>query len=110
LQHGALSAAGCFHTWTDSASGEMTDRPELLGVMDALRSGDTLVVWRLDRLGRSLPHLIETVRDLAVQGVGFQSLQEAIDTTTPGGRLVFHILSTLASFTIWAHRVSDQDI
>ena len=62
LQHDALGAAGCFRTWTDTASGALTDRPELLAVMDAVRPGDTLVVWRLDRLGRSLPHLIETVR------------------------------------------------
>jgi len=98
LQHDALSAAGCFRTWTDTASGALTDRPELAGVMDALRAGDTLVVWRLDRLGRSLPHLIETVRGLAVRGVGFRSLQEAIDTTTPGGRLVFHVFGSLAEF------------
>jgi len=98
LQHDALSAAGCFRTWTDTASGAVTDRPELAGVMDALRAGDTLVVWRLDRLGRSLPHLIETIRDLAVRGIGFRSLQEAIDTTTPGGRLVFHIFGSLTEF------------
>jgi DNA invertase Pin-like site-specific DNA recombinase len=98
LQHDALSAAGCFRTWTDTASGSLTDRPELVAVMDALRPGDTLVVWRLDRLGRSLPHLIETVRDLAARGVGFRSLQETIDTTTPGGRLVFHIFGSLAEF------------
>ena len=98
LQHDALSTAGCFRTWTDTASGAVTDRPELGAVMDALRPGDTLVVWRLDRLGRSLPHLIETVRGLAARGVGFRSLQEAIDTTTPGGRLVFHVFGSLAEF------------
>jgi DNA invertase Pin-like site-specific DNA recombinase len=98
LQHDALSAAGCFRSWTDTASGSLTDRPELAAVMDALRPGDTLVVWRLDRLGRSLPHLIETVRGLAERGIGFRSLQEAIDTTTPGGRLVFHIFGSLAEF------------
>jgi DNA invertase Pin-like site-specific DNA recombinase len=98
LQHDALSAAGCFRSWTDTASGSLTDRPELGAVMDALRPGDTLVVWRLDRLGRSLPHLIETVRGLAERGIGFRSLQEAIDTTTPGGRLVFHIFGSLAEF------------
>ncbi len=68
LQHDALSAAGCFLAWTDTASGALTDRPELAAVMDALRQGDTLVVWRLDRLGRSLPHLIATVRDLGRGG------------------------------------------
>ncbi len=98
LQHDALSAAGCFRSWTDTASGAVTDRPELAAVMDALRPGDTLVVWRLDRLGRSLPHLIETVRGLADRGIGFRSLQENIDTTTPGGRLVFHIFGSLAEF------------
>jgi DNA invertase Pin-like site-specific DNA recombinase len=98
LQHDALRAAGCFRSWTDTASGSLTDRPELVAVMDALRPGDTLVVWRLDRLGRSLPHLIETVRGLAERGIGFRSLQEAIDTTTPGGRLVFHIFGSLAEF------------
>ncbi len=98
LQHDALSAAGCFRSWTDTASGAVTDRPELANLMDALRPGDTLVVWRLDRLGRSLPHLIETVRGLAERGIGFRSLQESIDTTTPGGRLVFHIFGSLAEF------------
>jgi len=98
LQHDALSVAGCFRTWTDTASGAATDRPELAGVMDALRPGDILVVWRLDRLGRSLPHLIETIRGLAARGIGFRSLQEAIDTTTPGGRLVFHVFGSLAEF------------
>ena len=98
LQHDALSAAGCFRSWTDTASGALADRPELVAVMDALRPGDTLVVWRLDRLGRSLPHLIDTVRGLADRGIGFRSLQETIDTTTPGGRLVFHIFGSLADF------------
>jgi len=92
LQYDALSAAGCWRTWTDTASGAKTDRPQLAEVMASLRPGDTLVVWRLDRLGRSLPHLVETVRQLEEHGVGFKSLQEAIDTTTPGGRLVFHIV------------------
>ncbi len=68
--------------------------------MAALRPGDTLVVWRLDRLGRSLPHLIETVRGLEGRGVGFRSLQESIDTTTPGGRLVFQIFGSLAEFSV----------
>jgi len=66
----------------------------------SLRPGDTLVVWRLDRLGRSLPHLVETVRKLEERGVGFRSLQEAIDTTTPGGRLVFQIFASLAEFSV----------
>jgi len=98
LQHDALSAAGCWRTWTDTASGSRTDRPQLAEVMAALRPGDTLAVWRLDRLGRSLPHLIDTVRGLEKRGVGFRSLQESIDTTTPGGRLVFHVFASLAEF------------
>jgi len=65
-------------------------------VFDHLRAGDTLVVWRLDRLGRSLPHLIETIGELGARGVGFKSVQESIDTTTPGGRLVFHVFGALA--------------
>ncbi len=98
LQHDALSAAGCWRTWTDTASGAKADRPQLVEAMASLRPGDTLVVWRLDRLGRSLPHLVETVRQLEERGVGFRSLREAIDTTTPGGRLVFHIFASLAEF------------
>ncbi len=98
LQLDALSAAGCWRTWTDTASGSRSERPQLVEVMAALRPGDTLTVWRLDRLGRSLPHLIETVRGLVERGVGFRSLQESIDTTTPGGRLVFHIFGSLAEF------------
>jgi len=96
MQHDALSAAGCWRTWTDTASGAKTDRPQLAEAMASLRPGDTLVVWRLDRLGRSLPHLVEAVRQLEERNVGFKSLQEAIDTTTPGGRLVFHIFASLA--------------
>ncbi len=98
LQHDALRAAGSRWVWTDTASGSRTDRPKLAEVMAALTEGDTLCVWRLDRLGRSLPHLIDTVRGLENRGVGFRSLQEAIDTTTPGGRLVFHIFGSLAEF------------
>ena len=91
LQQDALRAAGCSRIWSDTASGTRTDRPQLAAVFDQLRTGDTLVVWRLDRLGRSLPHLIETIGDLEARGVGFKSVQEHIDTTTPGGRLVFHV-------------------
>ena len=98
LQQDALNAAGCFRIWTDKASGAKTDRPELAAVMDALRPGDTLVVWRLARLGRSLPHLIETVTQLEARGVAFKSLTEEINTTTPGGKLIFHIFGALAEF------------
>jgi len=98
LQEDALRAAGCQRIWSDTASGTRTDRPQLAAVFDQLRAGDTLVVWRLDRLGRSLPHLIETIGALEARGVGFKSVQENIDTTTPGGRLVFHFFGALASF------------
>jgi len=98
MQHDALSAAGCWRTWTDVASGAKADRPQLAEALASLRPGDTLCVWRLDRLGRSLPHLIETVRELEERGVGFRSVQESIDTSTPGGRLVFHVFGALAAF------------
>jgi DNA invertase Pin-like site-specific DNA recombinase len=98
LQHDALASVGCARIFSDTASGALDDRPELARVLDHLRAGDTLVVWRLDRLGRSLRHLIDTVAMLAERGVGFRSLQENIDTTTPGGRLVFHVFAALAEF------------
>jgi DNA invertase Pin-like site-specific DNA recombinase len=85
-------------TSSETASGAATDRPTLAQVLDQLRPGDTLVVWRLDRLGRSLRHLVDTVTGLADRGIGFRSLQEAIDTTTPGGKLVFHVFAALAEF------------
>jgi len=84
--------------WTDCASGALDRRPQLDGVLEQLRPGDTLVVWRLDRLGRSLRHLIEVVTGLDERGVGFRSLRENIDTTTAGGRLVFHLFGALAQF------------
>src|SRR3954464_4657926 len=98
LQQDALTAAGCGDIYTDTVSGSVTDRPGLANALSHLRTGDTLVVWRLDRLGRSLSHLIETVRQLQEQGVGFRSLQEQIDTTTSGGKLTFHVLGALAEF------------
>jgi DNA invertase Pin-like site-specific DNA recombinase len=98
LQVDALKAAGCYRVFTETASGARPDRPTLELVLDQLRPGDTLVVWKLDRLGRSLRHLVGTVTGLAERGVGFRSLQEAIDTTTPGGRLVFHLFAALAEF------------
>src|SRR4051812_25431580 len=98
LQQDALTAAGCEHIYTDTVSGFVTTRPGLTEALSHLRAGDTLVVWRLDRLGRSLSHLIETVRQLQERGVGFRSLQEQIDTTTSGGKLVFHIFGALAEF------------
>ncbi|WP_411194455.1 recombinase family protein [Rhodococcus erythropolis] len=98
LQLDALNAAGCFRVWTDNASGVKTDRPELAAVMDALRPGDTLVVWRLDRLGRSLAHLIETVDALEKRGVAFKSLNDPIDTTTSSEKLIFQIFGALSEF------------
>lgn len=91
LQQDALETAGCERIFTDIASDARTERQGLLEALDFLRAGDTLVVWKLDRLGRSLPHLIETVNALAVRQVGFRSMQEAIDTTTTGGTLIFHV-------------------
>ena len=85
---------------TDTASGSRTDRPQLAQVTSTLEEGDTLCVWRLDRLGRSLPHVIDTVRGLEERGVGFRSLQESIDTTTLRGRLVFHVFASLAEFSV----------
>jgi DNA invertase Pin-like site-specific DNA recombinase len=98
LQTDALKKAGCIRVWTDKASGSLDHRPKLEAVLDHLRPGDTLVVWRLDRLGRNLRHLIATVNDLAAAGIGFKSLTEGIDTTTPAGRLTFHLFGALAEF------------
>ena len=98
LQLDALKAAGCDQLFTDRVSGAKADRPGLANTLGHLRDGDTLVVWRLDRLGRSLPHLIATVTALADRGVSFKSLTESIDTTNTGGRLIFHIFGALAEF------------
>ena len=98
LQLDALKAAGCTRIFEDHISGTKTERVGLQDAMSHLREGDTLVVWRLDRLGRSLKHLIETITDLQERGIGFKSLQENIDTTSPGGKLIFHIFGSLAEF------------
>lgn len=98
LQRDALEAAGCERLFTDTASGAKAERPGLKEALQECRKGDTLVVWKLDRLGRSLPHLVETVRDLMAREVGFKSLQESIDTTTSGGKLIFHLFASLAEF------------
>ena len=98
LQLDALSAAGCERVFVEKASCAQRDRPELKAAIDYIRSGDTLVVWKLDRLARSLKQLIETVEHLGEQGIGFRSLTEAIDTTTAGGKLVFHMFGALAEF------------
>ncbi len=98
LQRDALTKAGCDQICTDTMSGARADRPGLAQALALARDGDTLVVWRLDRLGRSLRHLIETVTELEQRGIGFKSLNEAIDTTSSGGKLVFHIFGALAEF------------
>ncbi len=98
FQLDALDKSGCEKVFTDTVSGSKAARPGLDEALSHLRSGDTLVVWRLDRLGRSLRHLIDTIQALSDRGVGFKSLQESIDTTTPGGKLVFHVFGALAEF------------
>jgi len=98
LQTDALQAAGCERLFTDTISGARAERPGLAKALHECRPGDTLVVWKLDRLGRSLPYLVETVRDLLDRGIGFKSLQESLDTTTSGGRLIFHIFASLSEF------------
>lgn len=98
LQKDALKAAGCAQICEDTDSGAKMARPGLEKALGMLREGDTLVVWKLDRLGRSLKHLIESVQTLDGRGIGFKSLQDNIDTTTPGGKLLFHILGSLAEF------------
>lgn len=98
LQKDALEKAGCDRIFTDTASGAKAERIGLDEALSHLREGDTLVVWRLDRLGRSLKHLIETITRLNNRGIGFKSITEAIDTTTSGGKLIFHIFGALAEF------------
>ena len=103
LQRDALRAAGVDsrHLYEDAASGKRDDRPGLAACLKALREGDTLVVWKLDRLGRDLRHLVNTVHDLKLRGIGFKVLtgQGAnIDTTTPSGRMVFGFFASLAEF------------
>ena len=98
LQLDALEKANCAKVFTDKISGARSERPGLRKALDMVDEGDVLVVWKLDRLGRSLPHLVSTVNELQARGVGFRSLQEAIDTTTPGGKLIFHVFAALAEF------------
>ncbi|MEO3939239.1 recombinase family protein [Dermatophilaceae bacterium Soc4.6] len=98
LQVDALRLAGCVRVFTDKASGKLEHRPALDALLDQLRPGDTVAVWRLDRLGRSLRHLIGIVQALETRGVAFRSLTESIDTSTPGGRLIFHVFGALAEF------------
>lgn len=98
LQHDALQQAGCERIYTDKISGTVADRPELSKVKEILRRGDTLVVYRLDRLGRSLKNLIEWMNYLEKEGVALKSLQESIDTSTATGKLVFHVFGAMAEF------------
>jgi len=100
LQLDALKKAGCSpaKTYTDKISTRKAERPQLQQALDQLRTGDTFVVWRLDRLGRSLQELINLVNLIHAKGAGFQSLTEHMDTNTPGGKLVFHFFAALAEF------------
>lgn len=98
LQLDALRGAGCEELFHEKATGKFRERPELTTCLRSMRKGDTLVVWKLDRLARSLKDLVEIVHDLNQRGAGFRSLTEAIDTTSSGGRLVFHIFGALAEF------------
>lgn len=99
LQRDALKEAGCEKVFADQGvSGTVTTRPGLDRALRAAKDGDTLVVWKLDRLGRSLSHLVQTVTELGERGVGFQSLSDPIDTTNAGGRLVLHMMGALAEF------------
>jgi DNA invertase Pin-like site-specific DNA recombinase len=98
LQRDALGLARCDSIYEEKASGKSADRPEIVQCLKALRTGDTLIVWRLDRLGRSLPDLVKIVADLEARSIGFESLQEKIDTGSAGGKLVFHVFAALAEF------------
>lgn len=98
LQNDALLTAGCQRIFVDKASGKLESRPALDDLLEQVRPGDTVVVWRLDRLGRSLRHLIDVVQGLQQREVAFVSLTEQIDTSTPGGRLIFHVFGALAEF------------
>lgn len=98
LQTDALSAAGAECVYTETATGTNRERPELAQCLKTLRPGDCLVVWKLDRLARSLQHLVEIISDLDKRGISFRSLTESIDTGSAGGKLVFHIFGALAEF------------
>lgn len=100
LQLDALKVGGCERIFVEQASGAQRERPQLLAALDYMRDGadDVLIVWRMDRLARSLGQLIQTVEDLERRGIGFRSLSEAIDTTSAGGRLVFHVFGAMAEF------------
>jgi DNA invertase Pin-like site-specific DNA recombinase len=98
LQEDAMRQEQCARTFIDKMSGKRFDRPEFLRMLDVARTGDVIVVWRLDRLGRSLKDLIETVQILEQRGIELKSLKESIDTSTPTGKLMFHLMAALAEF------------
>ena len=98
LQLDALREVGCERVFTERASGAQRDRPELKAALDYIREGDSLVVWKLDRLARSVRQLVETAAELQQRGIGLKVLTQQIDTTTPGGRLVFHVFAAVAEF------------
>ncbi|SFN31069.1 Site-specific DNA recombinase [Nitrosospira briensis] len=98
LQIDALTKEGCEKIFQEKSSGAQRDRPELKAALLYMRKGDILIVWKLDRLARSMKQLIETVEDFEVRGIGLKSLQDPIDTSSPSGKLVFHIFSALAEF------------
>lgn len=105
-QGDALRAAGCSRVWVETASAATTSLPEIANVLAHLRCGDTLVVWRLDILGRSLHHLLRTVEDLGAGGIGFRSLTEEIDTTTSGGEMIYSLMGALVEFE--RNRIREQ--
>lgn len=98
LQTDALRAADCDRVFVDHASGAKAHRPELDHLLDVIRKGDTLIVWKLDRLGRSVQNLVDLMNLLQSRGVGFKSLTENMDTTTPGGVLIFNVFAAMAQF------------
>src|ERR1700722_15496572 len=98
MQEDALKSAGCDEIFTDVVSGAKSQRPGLDKALEYVREDDTLVVWKLDRLGRSIPHFIQLITTLNERKIGFKSVQESIDTSTSGGKLIFHMFSALAEF------------
>jgi len=96
VQHEALTRSGCDKVFDDTMSGKVTDRPGLHKALDILRKGDTLVVWKLDRLGRSVKQLVDLVSGFEEDGINFVSLTDSIDTSTPAGRFFFHVMASLA--------------
>lgn len=98
LQLDALTKEGCEKIFQEKASGAQRDRPELKAALSYMRKGDTLVIWKIDRLARSMKQLIETIESFQDQGIGLKSLQDPIDTSSPSGKLVFHIFAALAEF------------